>query len=448
MIEPSPHDPGTAYLVATRYKWGDHNPFMYRTTDYGETWQDVTEGIPKGAFTRVVREDPSRNGMLYAGTESGVYVSFNGGDSWQTLQSNLPIVPVHDLAVKENDLVAATHGRSFWILDDLTPLHQLKDGLDSADNHLFKPRPAYRYLTSTGAERPGGPGKNYTLASGVIVTFYEKKDAGKVFLDAGKNPPAGLVVNYYLKEKPEGDLTLTFLDSSNQEIRSFSSNGGEDKPKVASDAGANRFVWDMRYPEAQKVKGDSTTEKGLSGPVAAPGSYKVRLAVNGDVFTQEFEIRKDPRVSATQEDLDAQFDLLIKIRDKLSQTQDAINSIRNVKGQLEGWKQRPGISETVLDAAASLKGKLSGIEEELIQPRSSAPLDRVNFPTRLNLKIASLTSVVASADAVPTQQSYQVFQDISARIDSQLERLNEVNSTDLTAFNNLVQDLGLSAVAP
>ena len=448
MIEPSPHDPGTAYLVATRYKWGDQNPFMYRTTDYGETWQDITEGIPEGAFTRVVREDPSRSGLLYAGTESGVYVSFNGGDSWQTLQSNLPIVPVHDLAVKENDLVAATHGRSFWILDDLTPLHQLKDGLDNAQNHLFKPRPAYRYLTSTGAERPGGPGKNYTLASGVIVTFYEKKDAGKVFLDAGKNPPAGLVVNYYLKEKPEGDLSLTFLDSSNQEIRSFSSNAGEDKPKVATEAGSNRFVWDMRYPEAHKVKGDSTTEKGLSGPVAAPGTYQVRLAVNGDVFTQEFEIRKDPRVSATQEDLDAQFALLIEIRDKLSQTQDAINSIRNVKGQLEGWKQRPGTSETVLDAAASLEGKLNGIEEELIQPRSSAPLDRVNFPTRLNLKIASLTSVVASADAVPTQQSYQVFQDISARIDSQLERLNEVNSTDLAAFNNLVQDLGLSAVAP
>ena len=448
MIEPSPHDPGTAYLVATRYKWGDQNPFMYKTTDYGETWQDITEGIPEGAFTRVVREDPSRSGLLYAGTESGMYVSFNGGDSWQTLQSNLPIVPVHDLAVKENDLVAATHGRSFWILDDLTPIHQLMDGLVSAENHLFKPRPAYRYLTSTGAERPGGPGKNYTLASGVIVTFYEKKDAGKVFLDAGKNPPAGLVVNYYLKEKPEGDLTLTFLDSSNQEIRSFSSNGGEDKPKVATEAGSNRFVWDMRYPEAHKVKGDSTTEKGLSGPVAAPGTYKVRLAVNGDVFTQEFEIRKDPRVSATQEDLDAQFALLIKIRDKLSQTQDAINSIRNVKGQLEGWKQRPGTSETVLDAAASLEGKLGDIEEELIQPRSSAPLDRVNFPTRLNLKIASLTSVVASADAVPTQQSYQVFQDISARIDSELERLNEVNSTDLATFNNLVQDLGLAAVAP
>ena len=448
MIEPSPHDPGTAYLVATRYKWGDQNPFMYRTTDFGETWQDITEGIPEGAFTRVVREDPSRSGLLYAGTESGVYVSFNGGDSWQALQSNLPIVPVHDLAVKENDLVAATHGRSFWILDDLTPIHQLMDGLVSAENHLFKPRPAYRYLTSTGAERPGGPGKNYTLASGVIVTFYEKKDAGKVFLDAGKNPPAGLVVNYYLSEKPEGDLSLTFLDSSNQEIRSFSSNAGEDKPKVATEAGSNRFVWDMRYPEAHKVKGDSTTEKGLSGPVAAPGTYKVRLAVNGDVFTQEFEIRKDPRVSATQEDLDAQFALLIRIRDKLSQTQDAINSIRNVKGQLEGWKQRPGTSETVLDAAASLEGKLGDIEEELIQPRSSAPLDRVNYPTRLNLKIASLTSVVASADAVPTQQSYQVFQDISARIDSQLERLNEVNSTDLATFNNLVQDLGLAAVAP
>ena len=377
-----------------------------------------------------------------------MYVSFNGGDSWQTLQSNLPIVPVHDLAVKEKDLVAATHGRSFWILDDLTPIHQLMDGLDSAKNHLFKPRPAYRYLTSTGAERAGGPGKNYTLASGVIVTFYETKDSGKHFLDAGKNPPAGLVVNYYLKEKPENDLTLTFLDSSNQEIKTFSSSGDEDKPKVATEPGANRFVWDMRYPEAHKVKGDSSTEKSLNGPVASPGIYKVRLAVNDETFTQEFEIRKDPRVPATQEDLDTQFDLLIKIRDKLSQTQDAINSIRNVKGQLEAWKQRPGTSETVSNAAASLGEKLSDIEEELIQPRGSAPLDRVNFPTRLNLKIASLTSVVASADAVPTRQSYQVFQDLSARIDLQLDRLNQVTSTDVAAFNNLVQDLGLAAVAP
>ncbi len=450
-IEVSPHDAGAAYLAATRYKWGDQRPYLYKTQDYGETWQSVVDGLPSGAFTRSVREDPSRRGLLYAGAETGVYVSFNDGDSWQALQLNLPVTPVHDLVVKEKDLVAATHGRSFWILDDLTPLHQLMDGADAGENRLFKPRPAYRYLTSTGAERPGGPGKNYTLASGVIVTYYDTKTAGggseRTFLDAGENPPAGVVVNYYLKERPDDGVTLTFLDSSDYEIASFSSAGDGDDPKAPAEPGANRFVWNMRYPSARKATGDSSTEKNLDGPVASPGVYKARLAVGGDLQTQEFEIRKDPRVPATQEDLDAQFDLLIKIRDKLSETHDAINAIRSIKGQAEEWKRRSD-SETVTSAAAGLSDKLTAIEEELVQSRGSAPLDRVNYPARLNLKMASLTSVVASADAAPTRQSYDVFEDLSARIDLQLEALNGVASTDVPAFNSLIQDLGLPALAP
>ena len=449
-IEPSPHNPARAYLAATRYKWADSNPYIYRTDDFGQTWTAIVGGIPDGEFTRVVREDPARQGLLYAGTESGVYVSFDNGSNWQSLQQNLPIVPVHDLAVKEDDLVAATHGRSFWILDDLTPLHEMKDGVDGAGHHLFQPRAAYRYLTSTGAERPGGPGKNYTLASGVIVTFYESKPnderSEKVFLDAGKNPPAGAVINYYLSDKPKGEVTLTFLDARGQEIRSFSSSEDSDGPKVDANAGVNRFLWDMRYAPATRVEGDSTTEKSLDGPVAAPGVYKVRLATNGYSATQEFEIRKDPRVPATQEELETQFAMLIQIRDKLSETQKAINSIRTLKTQLGGWKERPGTPASVLDAAESLNQKLTGIEDELIQSKGSAPLDRVNFPTRLNVKIASLTSVVASADAVPTKQSRDVYKDVSARIGAQLQLLQQVTDEDVAAFNNLVQDLGLLAV--
>ena len=450
-IEPSRYNPAAAYLVATRYKWADHSPYIYRTDDYGQSWTAIVNGIPNEAFTRVVREDPARQGLLYAGTESGAYVSFDNGDSWQSLQSNLPVTPVHDLAVKEQDLVAATHGRSFWILDDLTPLHQMKDGIDAGTHHLFQPRAAYRYLTSTGAERPGGPGKNYTLASGVIVTFYESKisedRSEKVFLDAGKNPPAGVVVNYYLKDTPSEEVSLAFLDADDREIRRFSSNGDSDGPKVAANTGVNRFVWDMRYPPAAKVEGDTSTEKSLDGPVAAPGVYKVRLTTNGYSAVQQFEVRKDPRVHATQEELETQFDLLIKIRDKLSETQEAINTIRTLKGQLAGWKNHPAAPTSVVDAAGGLEEKLSAVEEELIQPKGSAPLDRVNFPTRLNVKIASLTSVVASADAVPTRQSYDVYQDISGRIGVQVERLQQVTDEDVSAFNNLVQDLGLPAVA-
>ena len=372
-IEPSRYNPAAAYLVATRYKWADHSPYIYRTDDYGQSWTAIVNGIPNEAFTRVVREDPAREGLLYAGTESGAYVSFDNGDSWQSLQSNLPVTPVHDLAVKEQDLVAATHGRSFWILDDLTPLHQMKDGIDAGTHHLFQPRAAYRYLTSTGAERPGGPGKNYTLASGVIVTFYESKisedRSEKVFLDAGKNPPAGVVVNYYLKDTPGEEVSLAFLDADGREIRRFSSNGDADGPKVAANTGVNRFVWDMRYPPATKVEGDTSTEKSLDGPVAAPGVYKVRLSTNGYSAVQQFEVRKDPRVHATQEELKAQFDLLIKIRDKLSETQEAINTIRTLKGQLAGWKKHPGAPTSVVDAA-------EGLEEKLTRPskkNSSSP---------------------------------------------------------------------------
>ncbi len=328
----------------------------------------------------------------------------------------------------------------------------MKDGVDAGSSHLFQPRAAYRYLTSTGAERPGGPGKNYTLASGVIVTFYESKidenRSEKVFLDAGKNPPAGVVVNYYLKDKPEDDVTLSFLDANGGEIRCFSSNADSDGPKVPADAGVNRFVWDMRYPPATKVEGDSSTDKSLDGPVSAPGVYKVRISTNGYSAVQSFEIRKDPRVPATQQDLEAQFDLLLKIRDKLSETQQAVNTIRTLKGQLAGWKERPGAPASVLDSADALEGKLATIEEELIQPRGSAPLDRVNFPTRLNVKIASLTAVVASADWVPTRQSYDVYNDVSGRIGVQLGRLQQVMDEDVSAFNNLVQDLGIPAVAP
>ena len=203
----------------------------------------------------------------------------------------------------------------------------------------------------------------------------------------------------------------------------------------------------MRYAPATKVEGDSSTENSLDGPVSAPGTYKVRLSTNGYSAVQDFEVRKDPRVPATQEDLQAQFDLLIKIRDKLSETQEAINSIRTLKGQLSGWKEHPSAPASVVTAAGELDEKLTAIEEELIQPRGSAPLDRVNFPTRLNVKIASLTAVVGSADWVPTRQSYDVYDDVSGRIGVQLGRLQQVMDEDVSAFNNLVQDLGIPAVA-
>jgi hypothetical protein len=296
------------------------------------------------------------------------------------------------------------------------------------------------------------------LASGVHVTFYETKkptgEAVKTFLDAGKNPPGGVMVTYYLKEKPKEEIKLTFLDVRGQEIKTFSSEGPEEELKVPAEPGANRFVWDLRYPDAHKVPGDATTERSLRGPVAPPGSYQVRLTVGSRTYTQPFEVRKDQRISATQKDLEAQFQLLLKIRDKLSDTHDAINNIRGIKKQAVEWVERVrgdhggGDASPLAKTAKGLEEKLSAVEEELIQSRAKVPLDSVNFPSRLNVKVAALTSVVASADTRPTQQSYEVFSELSARIDSQLHRLKEITDTDLTTLNRMIREMELPAVVP
>ena len=469
MIEPSPHDPATAYVAATRYKLDDFQPYLYKTNDYGRTWTTITSGIPDHDFTRVIREDPGRRGLLYAGTETGIYVSFNDGVTWQSLQRNLPVVPVYDLIVKDHDLIAATHGRSFWILDDLTPLHQLTDQgrlapeARQAPAHLFPPGPALRMLPPLGASRQSAPGKNYMIASGYPATYYEiptaQGEKARIFLDAGENPPAGVVVTYYLREQPTTAVTLSFRDAQGQLIKSFTSQPSDTppssqaarEPRVPNAAGLNRFVWNMRYPDAHAVPGDVSTERSLAGPLALPGAYQVELSLGDQRLTTICEIRPDPRVSVSQADLEAQFTLLMQIRDKLSETHDAINQMHNVRQQVEEWVQRTAAQPTaaaVAEAAQGVTDKLTAMEQELIERRIQAPLDMVHYPTRLNAKLAAVSSVVASADAAPTQPSYEVFQDLGARIDRQLERWREVLATDVASFNSLVRDAAIPAIVP
>jgi hypothetical protein len=464
MIEVSPHDPATAYVAATRYKLDDVQPYLYKTNDYGQTWQRITAGIPEHDFTRVIREDPARRGLLYAGTETGIYVSFDDGTSWQPLRLNLPAVPVYDLLIKNHDLVAATHGRSFWILDDLTPLHQLTEQVLQAPAHLFAPRPAFRLAPPMGYARQPGPGKNYMVAQGAPATYSETQSPTgqtvRTFLDAGKNPPDGVIVNYYLGQKPEGEVTLSFLDAQGQLIKRFSSVAANNQPpattpkepRVPAEAGLNRFVWNLRYPDARGVPGDVTTERSLTGPLAPPGAYQVQLDVSGQTYRASFELLKDPRVRATQADFEAQFNLLLRIRDKLSETHDAINQLRSVRQQVEEWVRRAeGLpndqaTEAVGKAATGMKEKLTAIEAELIQSRARVQQDQLNFPTRLNAKLSGLTSVVASADGAPTQQSYEVFRELSTRIDQQLIQLQEVIEKDVVAFNDLIRKSDLPAV--
>ena len=451
-IDLSAHDPATAYVAANRYQDGDYRPYLFRTHDYGNTWEKITNGIAEIDHTRVLREDPSRKGLLYAGTEGGVYVSFDDGASWQPLQGNLPPAPIHDMVVKDGDLVAATHGRSLWILDDLTPLHQFSDQVVDSLVHLFEPRPGYRYITESFEYRepPPGPDKIYMLGLGSAATYrLGETPEGQIVrthLDSANNPPDGVVVSYYLKEKPDGEASLTFLDANGQIIKSFSS-GEEAGPRIPLRAGVNRFVWDMRYPGLHQVQKEMRTLRPVGDPLAPPGTYQVRLTVGGRTYNESFEVRKDPRVPASQEDLDAQFELLIKIRDKVLESKDASTRVRSVQQQVDAWVRRAegsSASKTVAEAAAALTEKVSGVEAELDGARGHR---RGTFFTEgLIARLTSLTATVWNADAVPTQQSYEVFDDLSGRIDAQIGRVREIVDKDVEAFTSVVRELDIPAI--
>ena len=328
----------------------------------------------------------------------------------------------------------------------MTQIHQVTDDLASKSFHLMKPRDTYRVA---------GPGKNYQLALGAVA-YSETK-----FLDAGENPPDGVMVTYYLKDKPSQDeeVLLSFLDSDGQMIKTFSSKkedgqGSTDPsaaPRVPAEAGMNRFIWDTKYPDAYKIPDDKSMEQMVIAPLAPPGAYQVVLKVLGQSQTQTFEIVKDPRVAATQEDFQAQFDLLIKIRDKVSETNASVVKLRSVKRQVDEWTRRAAghsSADAVSEAASVLRAKLSAIENNLVQVDFKGERDRFHLPARLNHKLADLAGVVSSADFAPPKQAYDALDDFTVRIDSQLERLQEVIDQDVSQFMEMIHEMGIPAIVP
>ncbi|HXX79128.1 MAG TPA: hypothetical protein VEI53_11570, partial [Ktedonobacteraceae bacterium] len=474
IIEPSPHDPATVYVAANRYKWDDFEPYLYKSNDYGATWTKITTGIPENEFTRVIREDPVRQGLLFAGTEAGIYTSFDDGGHWQTLRLNLPVVPIHDLVVKDTDLIVATHGRSLWILDDLTPLRSINRELQDQSAYLFKPRPTVRYLTSWGFSHASAPGTFYRMTGDRMITARrEQRPDGDMIdrnMDAGENPHDGVIVYYYLKQKLEDEVKLTFRTKQGEVIKSFTSeihqnqrldekkatdptDEEEDKekkdPRVSKEAGTNRFIWNMRYHDPRTIDGYVASEAVMSGPIAAPGFYQVELTVGNQSLTEIFEIQKDPRVPASQEDLQAQFDLHLKVRDRLSETHDAINMLRNIRQQAEDWVKRSGgrqDHDAIVSAALSLKEKLAPIEDELTQSKAKTRQDTMNWPVKLNGKLAWLAAVISSSQSAPTKQTYELYEDLVQRIDVQLHRLKEVIDRDVASFNQLMRESGVPAI--
>ena len=452
-IEPSPFNPAQVYVVATRNKADDFRPYLYKTADFGQTWQEITNGIPEHDFTRVIRADPGREGLLYAGTEATVYVSFDDGDSWQSLQLNLPVTPIYDLKVKDNDLVAGTHGRSFWILDDLTPLHQLSEETVTTAVSLFKPRDAVRVWQSPVSGWGGGTtGKNYYVIFSENATHYEEKTAqGTIqrrFLNVGQNPPVGAIITYHLADAPQVPVTLTILDANGQEVNSFQSQDDDTEKEgivVPVAKGMNRFIWNLRYADGMAIKGDDLSASQPIGPVVAPGQYEVHLQIGETSLSQSFQIVKDPRVTTAVADLQSQVALLLAIRDKQSQAHQLINTVRDARQQIAGWLTRLKADEEVQEAGQALQNKLRQLEEPLIVPDLKTRSEVGNHGVRLLAKLAALIPVVAGADFAPTDASVQFFDTISGEIDEQLVAL-EAAMAAVPAFNELLQKAGVQGV--
>jgi photosystem II stability/assembly factor-like uncharacterized protein len=497
LVEASPHDPAVAYVAANRYGLGDLRPMLFKTADYGRTWAAITNGIPAEQFTRAVREDPVRRGLLYAGTERGVWVSFDDGANWQPLQRNLPPVPVHDLVVKEGDLVIATHGRSFYILDDLSSLRQMTAATAAAPAHLYKPRDAYRVSWGGGFGGGGGNAK------------------------AGKNPPGGASV-FYALDKPNQDVTLEFLDARGQVLRRFSSQldsigladsartaqradstkraraaaqaavasatdsltrrGGEARssnpqlnaaieagasepgadfeeavrrgprpPRVPNKAGLNTFAWDLREPDAVRFEGMILWAGATAGPVVPPGTYTVRMTVAGQpAQAQTFAVRNDPRSPATAADVAETVALQRRVLARLSEANTAVRRARNLRAQLaQRTAQLPAAQRPAFDALARpLLAGVAAAEQEIYQVKNQSSQDPLNFPIKLNNKLAALAGVVASADPRPTRQSYAVFDVLSKALQVQLDAMRRAMDAGLPAVNARLAQLGATPVVP
>jgi photosystem II stability/assembly factor-like uncharacterized protein len=479
IIEPGHYAAGTAYVAANRYQLDDKRPILYKTTDYGKTWKRIVTGIPATEFTRVIREDPVHPGLLYAGTERGVWVSFDDGEGWQSLQRNLPPVPVHDLTIKEGDLIAATHARAFYVMDDLSALRQLSAQIVAKSAHLYKPRDAYR-VDWGGGFGGGGGGRG----------------------GAGANPPSGATV-YYNLARANQQVTLEFLDAKGALIRSFTStpdsatlgdslrneqrkattidslmrNGisrdsatklasrpgepeamdfeqlaarGPRPPRVPNKAGLNQFTWNLRYPDAVRFEGLIMWAANTTGPVAPPGTYSVRMKMGGETQTQTFIVKKDPRSSSTQADYEAQFRFLIGVRNRVTEANNAVRTVRNMRYQVDdrGKKIAGNSAAAKFKAEADqLMDSLGVAEREMYQVKNQSSQDPLNFPVRLNNQLAALSGV-AAGDYRPTKQVQEAFTTLSKDLDGHLARVKKALDELLPKLNATLKGAGLEIIVP
>ncbi|HET8552775.1 MAG TPA: glycosyl hydrolase [Gammaproteobacteria bacterium] len=422
-IQASPFDAGTAYVAVDAHKLNDVTPYIFRTRDYGRHWTKITTGIKAPAYVHVVREDPHRRGLLFAGTETGVYVSFDDGDHWQSLQLNLPSAPVHDLIVHAGDLIVATHGRGFWVLDDISPLEQVTPRIANAPAHLFAPAPAYRVRETRGLEG------SQTAA--------------------GSNPRHGAMIDYYLAAAPDEPITLTIRDSQGRLVRRFTSaiDLSGNTPSLPSSAGMHRFVWNLHYALPPSIPGAVYDMGGPVAPLALPGTYQVTLNVDGRTWQEPLTVKMDPRVDVSMAALKQQFNLMMKLRDDIAADHRVVNQISDLRDQVYGLQQqfaaRPHANH-IVTVADQFDNTLATIADSLWQPRAHASQAMLNYPARLNSKLAWLERTLSRADAAPTKQEYAVYRKLHGRLQTALDQWRHVQRHELAALNLMIGQHGFN----
>ena len=418
-MEPSRYDAGTCYVAGTKYKTGDFAPYLYKTTDYGKSWKKITNGIANEHFTRVVREDPTQKGLLYAGTETGLYISFNDGANWQPFQLNLPIVPITDLALKDGNLIVATQGRSLWIIDDLSVIHQLANAKNN-NNFLFKPKDTYRM---GGGSRSGS-------------------------LTEGTNHPSGVMTYFNLKNISEATdksadkkVSLSYLNMQNDTIKKFSTKANKENniDKLEVKEGANYHTWNMRGKDAERLKGMILWWASTSAPQAVPGSYKVVLEIEDQpVQTQTFQIVADKNAETDAAGMQKQFDFVTDVNETVDKAHKSIKKIRNINDQLTAFKSQYKDNDAVKDLvgkADTLSEQFLDIEKALYQTQNKSGQDPLNFPIRLTNKLAHLNSLVSMDDFPPTTQDIAVKNELTSQINEELLKFEQLVSEEIKMFN-------------
>ncbi|HUR10007.1 MAG TPA: hypothetical protein VM012_01485 [Flavitalea sp.] len=420
-IDADPFKKGAAYFVGTRYKSDDFAPYIYKTEDYGKSWKLITNGINRMHFTRTLRADQKRPGLLYAGTEYGMYISYNDGNSWKKFQLNLPEVPVTDLIIKNNDLIVATQGRSLYVLDDLSLLQQLDKNYVAKNLHVFNVNPAYRM-----------DGSQQTAPR-----------------NAGMNPKNGIQVNYFIKEMNDSDVVhITILDRNNKPIKFFSTTGTGDTGKIDAGKGLNQFVWDLQYAPAERIEG-MILWNGVPGTIKAiPGTYSIRVRKGNDSADVTATVLADPNYKITQADYEAQYAFLSQVRDKFNEMQKTIRNIRSARDQINEFtgKQGKDVPKEVKQLADSINHQLTAIEETLYQTKAKSGQDVLNYPIKLNDKLSGVFDAANSGYFAPSKQVKDVYAELATQIDEQLKKFNQIMATDINTFNKLVREKELPVI--